>query len=33
MEFDIGRIFRAEVHWYEATGVGRKDLKIKRRIK
>jgi hypothetical protein len=25
-------IFRAEVHWYEATGVGRKDLKIKRRI-
>jgi hypothetical protein len=27
-----GEIFRAEVHWYEAAGVGRKDLKIKRRI-
>jgi hypothetical protein len=27
-----GEIFRAEIHWYEATGIGRKDLKIKRRI-
>jgi hypothetical protein len=35
MEFDIiGPIWEieTEVHWYEATGVGRKDLKIKRRI-
>jgi len=25
-----GRICRAELHWYEAHGVGRKDIKIKR---
>jgi hypothetical protein len=25
-----GRAFRAEVHWYEATGIGRKEFKIKR---
>lgn len=25
-----GTIVRAEVHWYEAHGVGRKELKIKR---
>jgi hypothetical protein len=25
-----GDIRRAEVHWYEAHGVGRKELKIKR---
>jgi len=25
-----GRIRRAEVHWYEASGIGRKKLKIKR---
>jgi hypothetical protein len=24
-----GRIGRAEIHWYEAHGIGRKDLKIK----
>ncbi|MGH7801637.1 MAG: hypothetical protein ACREOW_13590 [Thermodesulfobacteriota bacterium] len=24
-----GRIRRAEIHWYEAHGIGRKDLKIK----
>jgi hypothetical protein len=23
---------RAEIHWYEATGIGRKELKIKRYI-
>jgi len=23
-------IHRAELHWYEATGIGRKELKIKR---
>lgn len=27
-----GEFFRAEIHWYEAAGVGRKDFKIKRRI-
>ena len=25
-----GRIKRAEVHWYEAHGIGRKKMKIKR---
>ena len=25
-----GTVCRAEVHWYEAHGVGRKELKIKR---
>ncbi|MBN2131303.1 MAG: hypothetical protein JW741_17515 [Sedimentisphaerales bacterium] len=25
-----GRIRRVELHWYEAHGVGRKDVKIKR---
>ena len=25
-----GTVQRAELHWYEATGVGRKETKIKR---
>ena len=25
-----GRIRRVELHWYEAHGIGRKDMKIKR---
>ncbi len=25
-----GSILRAELHWYEATGIGKKELKIKR---
>jgi hypothetical protein len=25
-----GTIRRAEIHWYEARGIGRKELKIKR---
>jgi hypothetical protein len=25
-----GSLRRAEVHWYEAHGIGRKDFKIKR---
>jgi hypothetical protein len=24
-----GEIVRAEVHWYEATGIGRKEFKVK----
>ena len=24
-----GAIMRAEVHWYEAAGIGRKDIKVK----
>ena len=27
-----GTICTAEIHWYEATGIGRKDLKIKRTL-
>ncbi len=25
-----GRVLRAELHWYEAHGIGRKKMKIKR---
>ena len=25
-----GTIFRAELHWYEATGIGKREFKIKR---
>ena len=25
-----GGIFRAEIHWYEAHGIGKKEMKIKR---
>ena len=27
-----GTVRRAEIHWYEATGIGRRELKIKRFI-
>lgn len=27
-----GRICRAEVHWYEAHGIGKKKMKIKRTL-
>ena len=27
---ESGRICRAELHWYEAHGIGRKKMKIKR---
>ena len=30
VEFENGTIRTAEVHWYEATGIGRKEHKIKR---
>jgi hypothetical protein len=30
VRFLDGQVARAEVHWYEAHGVGRKELKIKR---
>jgi len=30
VQIDDGPIRRAEVHWYEAHGVSRKELKIKR---
>ena len=27
-----GTTFNAEVHWYEANGIGRKEIKIKRLV-
>lgn len=30
VQFDNGVTRTAEVHWYEATGIGQKELKIKR---
>jgi hypothetical protein len=30
VRFDDGALVRAEVHWYEAAGIGRKEFKIKR---
>ena len=30
IRFEDGSICRAEVHWYEAHGLGRQELKIKR---
>jgi hypothetical protein len=30
VEFEDGTTHLAEIHWYEASGVGRRELKIKR---
>ena len=30
VRLETGRILKAELHWYEAHGVGRKKIKIKR---
>lgn len=30
VELGDGRVRRAEIHWYEATGIGRLEYKIKR---
>lgn len=30
IRLEDGAAFYAELHWYEATGVGRKEMKIKR---
>lgn len=30
VRLETGRIRRAELHWYEAHGIGRKKMKIKR---
>jgi len=32
VRLEDGAILLAEVHWYEAHGIGRRDLKIKRYI-
>ena len=30
VRFQAGAVVRAEVHWYEATGIGKREFKIKR---
>ena len=30
VRLDNGRVWRAELHWYEAHGIGKKGMKIKR---
>ena len=30
VELENGELRKAEVHWYEATGIGRKEIKVKR---
>lgn len=30
LDRETGESYWAEIHWYEATGIGRKELKIKR---
>lgn len=32
MKLENGAICEAEVHWYEATGIGKREFKIKRII-
>ena len=32
IQFSDGATFKAEIHWYEASGIGRKKFKIKRII-
>ena len=29
---ETGEVFRAELHWYEAHGIGVRELKLKRRV-
>ena len=33
VQFADGTFCRAEIHWYEAHGIGRRDFKIKREIR
>lgn len=30
VKFENGLVAKAEIHWYEATGIGKKEFKIKR---
>lgn len=32
VRLDDGSVFLAEIHWYEATSIGKRELKIKRLI-
>lgn len=33
LRLDTGGLFTAEIHWYEATGIGRKEYKIKQLLR
>lgn len=33
VELPDGTVQQAEVHWYEAHGIGRRDMKVKRLLK
>ena len=30
VELDTGEVLKAELHWYEAHGIGRREMKVKR---
>jgi len=30
VELPTGKVVRAELHWYEAHGIGRRDMKVER---
>lgn len=30
IKFEDGSIFNAELHWYEASGIGKREFKVKR---
>lgn len=32
VRLEDGSVHRAEIHWYEATGIGKREFKIKRLI-
>ena len=32
IKLENGKILKAEIHWYEAHGIGKKEIKIKRLI-
>ena len=32
VRLDDGSVFLAEIHWYEGTGIGKREFKIKRLI-
>ena len=32
VELETGEVFRAELHWYEAHGIGRRDMKVKQEL-
>jgi hypothetical protein len=33
VELPSGKVVQAEVHWYEAHGIGRQDMKVKRVVR